>query len=360
MRRDPPVSAYLGEVGRRSSIEPVPPDHDVGQARLQSVDHGAKFPRVLVSHHDFLGTGGRLGSDQVPEGRATLLDRGVQRDRGQHPVVLDQFPHLLHRQLRGGGQFRRPRIATQLDSQGPGEKADARHLLVQVDRHADRPRVHVHRAQDELPDPPVGVGGELEAAAVIELLHRADQPSVPLLDEVEQGDPGRGVATSHGSHEPEVGHDELLVRSPAVRHQPLQFTDGCVLGHRTIGEQVLGVAAHLDPLRQVRLLLGCQQGSTAGLPQVSTDVVSRGPGLGFSAPILHAGPVPPGGALNHRDRSTSNWRPGSDGVCPAAGGSGRVSSRQQQPGQLPGTRASVRHAGRVRSVVGRCGPAAVA
>ena len=55
-----------------------------------------------------------------------------------------------------------------------------------MDGDADRPRLVGERAGDRLPDPPGGVGRELEALAVVELLRRANQPDRAFLDQVEE------------------------------------------------------------------------------------------------------------------------------------------------------------------------------
>ena len=52
--------------------------------------------------------------------------------------------------------------------------------------NADRARLVGQRAGDRLADPPGGVGGELEALAVVELLRGADEPERALLDQVEE------------------------------------------------------------------------------------------------------------------------------------------------------------------------------
>ena len=45
------------------------------------------------------------------------------------------------------------------------------------------------RLQDGLTDPPYGVGDELKASGLIELLGGLDQPEVALVDQVRQGEP---------------------------------------------------------------------------------------------------------------------------------------------------------------------------
>ena len=56
--------------------------------------------------------------------------------------------------------------------------------LVDVDRDADRARLVGDRTRDGLADPPGGVGGELEALAVVELLRSPDEAEDALLDQV--------------------------------------------------------------------------------------------------------------------------------------------------------------------------------
>ena len=64
-------------------------------------------------------------------------------------------------------------------------------------------------AGDGLADPPGGVGGELVAAAVLELLDGLHQAHVALLDQVEEGEAAVGVLLRDGDDEAEVGLDHL-------------------------------------------------------------------------------------------------------------------------------------------------------
>ena len=92
-----------------------------------------------------------------------------------------------------------------------------------------------------LADPPRRVGAELEAAPVVELLDRADEPEVALLDEVEQRQAAVRVAARDGDDEAQVGLDQLVLRL----HVPA-----------------------LDALGQRDLLLGREQRHLADLAQV--------------------------------------------------------------------------------------------
>ena len=71
-------------------------------------------------------------------------------------------------------------------------------------------------AGDGLADPPRGVGGELEALGVVELLDRADQAEVALLDEVEQRHATTHVALGDRHDESKVRLGELLLGELAV------------------------------------------------------------------------------------------------------------------------------------------------
>jgi len=119
-----------------------------------------------------------------------------------------------------------------------------------VDGDADGAAAIGDRALDRLPDPPGGVGRELEAAPVVELVDGADQAQVALLDEVEQRQPAVGVLLGDGDDEAQVG-----------LHQVVPGLD----------------RASLHGLGQLDLLGGGQQSNLADLAQVGTNgVVERG------------------------------------------------------------------------------------
>ena len=77
-------------------------------------------------------------------------------------------------------------------------------------------------AGDGLADPPRGVGGELEALRVVELLDRTDQAEVALLHEVEQRHAATDVALGDRHDEPEVRFGELPLGHLAVGDDGLE------------------------------------------------------------------------------------------------------------------------------------------
>jgi hypothetical protein len=83
-------------------------------------------------------------------------------------------------------------------------------LLDHVDGQADRAGLVHDRPLDGLADPPGGVGGEAEAALGVELLHRADQAEVALLDQVEQRQAAVEIAPGDLHHQAQVAHDHAL------------------------------------------------------------------------------------------------------------------------------------------------------
>ena len=97
-------------------------------------------------------------------------------------------------------------------------------LVADVSRHPDRAGRVGDRSADRLADPPRGVGRELEAAAVVELLDRPHQADVALLDEVEDADPARLVAASDRDDEAEVRLDEASSSGVALGHRVAQLT----------------------------------------------------------------------------------------------------------------------------------------
>ena len=174
------------------------------------------------------------------------------------------------------GDLVRGRLAPELLNELALDVHDLVQLLDHVHRDADGAGLVGDRARDGLADPPGGVGGELVAAPVVELLDGADQPERPLLDQVEERQAAAQVALGDRDDEAQVGLDHLL-----------------------LGAHV----AALDPLRETDLLVGREQVHAADRAQVEAQRVEarldrqvdlgllgnvRRLGGGFSAPSARA------------------------------------------------------------------------
>ena len=79
-------------------------------------------------------------------------------------------------------------------------------------RHADGARLVRDRAGDRLADPPRGVRRELVTLPVVELVDRAHQSRITLLDQVEELEPAVRIALRDRDHEPDVRFDHLAFR----------------------------------------------------------------------------------------------------------------------------------------------------
>ena len=155
--------------------------------------------------------------DEVAEVRVLLLaDRRLQRHRLLGD--LQDLPHLLG----AGCPSTLPissgsRLAAEVLQQLALHADQLVDRLHHVHGDADGPGLVGDGAGDGLADPPRGVRRELVALGVVELLHRADQAEVPLLDQVEEQHPAPHVALGDGDHQAQVRLDQLAAWRAARR-----------------------------------------------------------------------------------------------------------------------------------------------
>src|SRR5215216_5280175 len=107
-------------------------------------------------------------------------------------------------------------ISVQLGAEAALDPVVLIDLLDHVDGDPDRTSLVGYGPGDGLADPPRGVGRELEALAVVELLDGPHQPYVALLDQIEQRDASSSILLRYGDDEPEVGFGEVGFGTPVA------------------------------------------------------------------------------------------------------------------------------------------------
>jgi hypothetical protein len=108
-------------------------------------------------------------------------------------------------------------------------------------RHAHDPRLLGERLQYGLPNPPHGVGDELDPLRLVELVRRADEPEVPLVDEIRERDSLVLIFLGDGDHEAQIRAHELVERFRIL---------------------------HTDELREAHFLIAIDQRVRADVPKI--------------------------------------------------------------------------------------------
>src|SRR5262245_33141491 len=163
----------------------------VAQAQDQLLARGERADQVAHPRAHALRVEAVVGlrrggiGDEVLEPLLGAGDRRLERDRLPREQVEDLERARVGAEL--GGELGGRRLAAELPGELRAHALAALEAVVHVRGQPDRARVVLDRAHQGLPDPPHGVGRELEAAPVVELLHRPDQAQVALLDQVREG-----------------------------------------------------------------------------------------------------------------------------------------------------------------------------
>ena len=128
-----------------------------------------------------------------------------------------QISHLEHQLLAGW-------IASQFLGEHALCAQDTGDRFKQMHGDADGPGLLGDRAVDRLPDPPGGVGAELEAAARVEFPDRTQETHVALLDQVEEINAAPKIALGNADDQAQVGPAQGLVGVHAALMGGIQFT----------------------------------------------------------------------------------------------------------------------------------------
>src|SRR6516165_5954795 len=101
-------------------------------------------------------------------GVVLLADRCFERERFLGD--LQRLPYLIERHMELVGKLLRRRLAAYLIEHLPAGAYDLVDNLNHVNGHADGARLILEPTTDRLPNPPGGVGRELEATSIFGLV----------------------------------------------------------------------------------------------------------------------------------------------------------------------------------------------
>ena len=186
-----------------------------GQRVEQLVETCAGEPPV-----DALVRLARLRVDDLSGRFAAVGVRTVQRDEACGNV--QRLLGLGERERCCGGEFVERGLAFELACERLPDPCQPAPSFVDVNGDPDRLCLIADGTVDGLADPPDCIGGELVAAAPVELLARADQAERSFLDEVEERDLWTLVVLGDRDDQAEVRIDQPLLRLLVAAFDPLR------------------------------------------------------------------------------------------------------------------------------------------
>ena len=144
------------------------------------------------------------------DGRILLVaDRRIERQRVRRRAV--RLDDLLDWEIQLLGDLLERRLAAELLHElavaARGLVDDLHHMH----RNADRSCLIGNGARDRLPDPPGRICREFVSLCIVELVHRADQARVALLNEVEDMQAAAGILLRNGDDKAQVCLGQLVL-----------------------------------------------------------------------------------------------------------------------------------------------------
>ena len=126
------------------------------------------------------------------------------------------------------------RLPPQLLQQRGGALADPVQRAGAVQRHPHDAALLGQRLEDRLPDPPHGVRDELDALGLVELVGRADQAEVALVDQVGERHALVLILLGDRHDEAEVAADQLVECFLFPDANPLRQVDLFLLRYQRV------------------------------------------------------------------------------------------------------------------------------
>src|SRR5688572_24580406 len=209
------LAADLFERARATILETEPKLQHASLAAGETLEHGLDLLlEELVTGCVARREGLVVGNEVAEMAVLFLADRRLEGDRLLRD--LHDLADFLGRDEHPLGDLLRGRLAPQLLEQAARHTNELVDRLDHVDRDADGPRLIGDRARDRLPDPPRRVRRELVPLAVVELLDRADETDVPLLDQVEEAHAAADVLLRDRDDETQVRLGQVVPRVVAL------------------------------------------------------------------------------------------------------------------------------------------------
>ena len=204
----------------RVVIEPeAQPDH-AGFAAAELIQQHQQIVVQLFAGEPLLG-GGHAVFEQVAQfGVHVTANAGVEGHRARHPH--QGLAHHLFRELEFLGEILEGGGAAQAAGDVALGFFDAVELFGDVHRQANRAALGGDGTGDSLPDPPVGVGAEAEAAGGVVFLNAPLEAEGALLHQIEQLHAAVLVFLGNGHHQAQVGLDHALLGAASMQQLPLQ------------------------------------------------------------------------------------------------------------------------------------------
>jgi hypothetical protein len=242
------------------------------------------------------------GREPLAERELLAHRRDIERHDGDVRPLEDL--HLARLHAQGRRDLLRCRGAPVPALEAIASVAVAPHPIEDVGRQADRARVALDRADTRLLDPPDPIGRESVAAPLVELLDRAEQSKVALLDQVEERNAHVAEAFRLVHDQAQVVVDEAIPCRPTPREDLLRALEPpsqCPSRHPHLRREL--------PLRRATAWLALGQPSKL-LEHVDEELVRR----------LDAGDAPSDATIDRIEHAAGGPSP-----------SGLVTP-QQQPG----------------------------
>src|ERR1035441_3173460 len=209
--------ADLLQRARIAVIQAIAELQDSALALRQAIEHFAQAALKQVKAGDLAWVLGGPVFDQVAEMRLIGLAHGRLHGDGLLRHLQDRS-HALDGHLHSIGEFFGAGLVPQFLHElllGAPELIDD---LDHVDRDANSAGLVGDAAGDGLADPPGGVGRELVAALILELLHSFHQAHVTFLDQIEECLAAVGVFLGDGDDEAQIGLDHLGLSFKGANH----------------------------------------------------------------------------------------------------------------------------------------------